>query len=582
MKDEKNLTKSITVIAVVFFILAVAMVGAASAKSLYVIANHHTKQFDAWNINPDGTSTYQFKVNLAYASSPADIAIDESSNVLFITSEGGTTIEMVNATTMALLGHIYITSAGSSNGGIEADDVNDIVYMMDRGQAKLFALDWNPSTNSLTLKSGYPKTLTSGGYGIALDETTGILWVADGYAGKARAYSTTTWTEDTSKSSSTLIHKPVDIAVDRQRGFVYTVSMTYGAGTPPGTGSNKLSKYNVATGTETWGYLSGGASTHHGVGVAVDEITGYVYITTQNPYSLEVWDTSTSPSWTLVDSDSVSGSPAGVCIGQTGGFNPLGLAKDDGLSGACVNAGGSITYTMSYTNGNPGTVTGVTLTDTVPPEVTVTNTGGGTQSGNTVTWDIGTLTTGQSGSKTLDVTVNAGTAPGTTITNYATIVSDQTAPTTVVEQTDVCSGVGPIVESADSSGAIKNVFQIGESVYAIGSGYTSGATYTLYVMNDQTWTGGESLAGAVTTATVTIDGSGNIPATQIWASCVQGKYDIVVDVDGSVTYSTGDALDANVEVGFEAVPEFSTIAIPVASILGLLFFFNYRKRRREQ
>jgi 6-phosphogluconolactonase (cycloisomerase 2 family) len=108
MKDEKNLTKSITVIAVVFFILAVAMVGAASAKSLYVIANHHTKQFDAWNINPDGTSTYQFKVNLAYASSPADIAIDESSNVLFITSEGGTTIEMVNATTMALLGHIYI------------------------------------------------------------------------------------------------------------------------------------------------------------------------------------------------------------------------------------------------------------------------------------------------------------------------------------------------------------------------------------------------------------------------------------------------------------------------------------------
>ena len=29
------------------------------------------------------------------------------------------------------------------------------------------------------------------------------------------------------------------------------------------------------------------------------------------------------------------------------------------------------------------------------------------------------------------------------------------------------------------------------------------------------------------------------------------------------------------------IPEFSTIALPVASILGLLFFFNYRKRRRE-
>ncbi len=32
----------------------------------------------------------------------------------------------------------------------------------------------------------------------------------------------------------------------------------------------------------------------------------------------------------------------------------------------------------------------------------------------------------------------------------------------------------------------------------------------------------------------------------------------------------------------EVIPEFSTIAIPVASILGLLFFFNYRKRKRVQ
>ena len=29
------------------------------------------------------------------------------------------------------------------------------------------------------------------------------------------------------------------------------------------------------------------------------------------------------------------------------------------------------------------------------------------------------------------------------------------------------------------------------------------------------------------------------------------------------------------------VPEFTTIAIPVATILGLLFFFNHRKRRKD-
>jgi len=30
-----------------------------------------------------------------------------------------------------------------------------------------------------------------------------------------------------------------------------------------------------------------------------------------------------------------------------------------------------------------------------------------------------------------------------------------------------------------------------------------------------------------------------------------------------------------------SVPEFATIAIPVAAILGLLFFFNHRKRKKE-
>jgi len=31
----------------------------------------------------------------------------------------------------------------------------------------------------------------------------------------------------------------------------------------------------------------------------------------------------------------------------------------------------------------------------------------------------------------------------------------------------------------------------------------------------------------------------------------------------------------------ELIPEFATIAIPVAAILGLLFFFNHRKRKKE-
>jgi parallel beta-helix repeat protein len=51
---------------------------------------------------------------------------------------------------------------------------------------------------------------------------------------------------------------------------------------------------------------------------------------------------------------------------------------------------------------------------------------------------------------------------------------------------------------------------------------------------------------------------------------------------------TGDDVSDNVDfdpwtlVGEDdCIPEFSTIAIPVASILGLLFFFNYRKHRKQ-
>ena len=50
MKDEKNLTKSITVIAIVLSILAVVMVGAASAKSLYTISDVNAARLQSYDI----------------------------------------------------------------------------------------------------------------------------------------------------------------------------------------------------------------------------------------------------------------------------------------------------------------------------------------------------------------------------------------------------------------------------------------------------------------------------------------------------------------------------------------------------
>jgi Tol biopolymer transport system component len=143
------------------------------------------------------------------------------------------------------------------------------------------------------------------------------------------------------------------------------------------------------------------------------------------------------------------------------------------------------------------------------------------------------------------------------------------------------------IESSDISGTEKDVFQPGESVYAIGSGYAASTTYDLYVVDDTIWTDGMAIPSRVsgTAMSVTTDGTGNIPVeTIIWVSSVIGKYDIVIDVGGDGYYDAGtDALDdMDVEdAGFETIPEFSTIAIPVGAILGLLFLFSRRRKNEE-
>jgi hypothetical protein len=207
-----DLKRFFSICAVAFFILTIAMVGTATAKSLYVLASHHARQFDAWNINPGGTVTKQGTYNLMYARYPAGVAIHEDytttppTATLFISSESNN-LEVVDATTFASLGQL----AGVQFAGLAVDDKNDILYAMRRWPNDLYAYDFSRtgSTWTLTLKAGFPKALPGlyrhYGMGIALDELSDppILWVADSGNMMVRAYDTTTWAEDTSLSFST-------------------------------------------------------------------------------------------------------------------------------------------------------------------------------------------------------------------------------------------------------------------------------------------------------------------------------------------------------------------------------------------
>ena len=133
----------------------VGMSGTASAmpKSLYLVANHSTAAFDAWNINPGGTVTYQATYGLTFATDPSGIAIDESSATLFVGSEFNLPgLELVDALTMTLIG----TAPGPPDiAGIAVDDANDIVYAVKRFTNLLFAYDWNPGPKTMTPIPGF-------------------------------------------------------------------------------------------------------------------------------------------------------------------------------------------------------------------------------------------------------------------------------------------------------------------------------------------------------------------------------------------------------------------------------------------
>ncbi len=99
-----------------------------------------------------------------------------------------------------------------------------------------------------------------------------------------------------------------------------------------------------------------------------------------------------------------------------------------GAPGALVATPSIVTWTLSYTLVN-GPVTGAVITDPLPAGFTfIDASNGGSLIGNTVTWNLGTVNA--SGSVTFRTTVNPVTVARGTVTNTATIDSNETAPDT--------------------------------------------------------------------------------------------------------------------------------------------------------
>jgi uncharacterized repeat protein (TIGR01451 family) len=149
-----------------------------------------------------------------------------------------------------------------------------------------------------------------------------------------------------------------------------------------------------------------------------------------------------------------------------------------------VAPGSNITYTLAYANTGNSNASGVVLSDTLPANTTfVSATGGGTASTSVVTWSIGTLNAGASGSVQLVVQVDSSLTNGTVVTNATySVDSTETQPAggTPVATTVVTSSA-PTIDSAVevTTGSIYILRPGSQEIRVMGAGFQPGAFLTL-------------------------------------------------------------------------------------------------------
>lgn len=426
--------------------LALAIPGAAGAKSAYVVANHHTGAFDAWNINPDGTLTYQTTHGLAATPDPSGVAVYEGVNsagqpveVIFLTSEFSNTIELVDATTMTSLGLATTQCPLDLSGGIAVDSAKNRVYASVRNTNILLVFSFDPDALTLTCHADNP-TITlpnaAGVWDLTLDDFHDLLYVSDGVGGRILGYDVSNCALGAGNcviGNPVFTHVPsqvpVGIGIDRFRQKLYSTAPDGSCAFAPAGTRDVLLQIDIATGAETEVPLGNG-----GMGIATDENTGNIYVTGGcSGDNISVW----GPTLTAVQNTGSIGNPAGITIGKAA-FNPLHLIKDDHKE--TIPSRSLNRYDICYDNLDGATsMTNTVLVDDLPPgTIFVSASHGGVYHAATrsITWNLGTLPPGTP-QQCVQFQVIVVASPGAILTNYATIDTDQIPPTTVDDTTEV-------------------------------------------------------------------------------------------------------------------------------------------------
>jgi uncharacterized repeat protein (TIGR01451 family)/fimbrial isopeptide formation D2 family protein len=175
------------------------------------------------------------------------------------------------------------------------------------------------------------------------------------------------------------------------------------------------------------------------------------------------------------------------------------IVVDGGVAGQ-LDSGDTLEYTIALTNTSATvTATNVVFTDPIPANTTfVAGTLSSTQgtvnaAGNPLSVAVGSLTPGQTVTVKFRVTLNAGTASGTVISNQGSVDSDQTTPRPTDSDGNPSNGtqptditVGPVATQNALSAAKTVARQIDAAPAAAANGAGDTMRYTIVLKNNGT------------------------------------------------------------------------------------------------
>lgn len=234
-----------------------------------------------------------------------------------------------------------------------------------------------------------------------------------------------------------------------------------------------------------------------------------------------------------------------------------------------VAAGLNVTYTIGYANTGDQEATSVTISDGIPINTTfVSSTGGGTLAGGVVTWHLGILAAGASGTVQMTVRVASPLTNGTVITNSTcSIDSSETTPVSAgTVGTTVTSSPALAVSQIDSPDPVPAGSNLTYTISYLNSGtaHGSGVVITTQVPANTTFrsaTSGGTLSGSLVTWSI-----GSLPVGS------SGSVQMVVRVDGtlavgSIITASACQIDSNETAATPAAMVTTTVSAAPAPIV---------------